>query len=71
MKNLREKLIWNYFLRFMLQQYTTIFISALINLNRTDYSNLPNNIGTYISFVTIGLCVFFPGIVAYLIYIRA
>jgi hypothetical protein len=67
----REKLIWNYFLRFMLQQYTTLYISALINLNRIDYSNLPNNIGTYLSFVTIGICVLFPGIIAYLIHLRS
>ena len=66
----REKLMWNYFLRFMLQQYTTLLISAMININRIDYSNLPNMIGTYLSFVTIGLCALFPFIVTYLIYIR-
>ena len=42
----------------------------MINMNRIDYSNLPNKIGTYISFVTISLCTFFPFLVAYLIYIR-
>jgi hypothetical protein len=67
---IREKLMWNYFLRFMLQQYTTLLLSAMINMNRIDYSNLPNKIGTYISFVTISLCAFFPFLVAYLIYIR-
>jgi hypothetical protein len=67
---LREKLMWNYFLRFMLQQYTTLLISAMINVNRIDFSNLPNTIGTYLSYVTIGLCALFPLIVTYLIYIR-
>jgi hypothetical protein len=66
----REKLMWNYFLRFMLQQYTTLLISALINMNRIDYSNLTNKIGTYLSFVTIGLCALFPFILTYLICIR-
>jgi hypothetical protein len=65
----REKLMWNYFLRFMLQQYTTLLISAMININRLDFSNVPNKIGSYLSFVTIGLCSLFPFTIAYLIYI--
>ena len=35
---LQSKFLWNYFLRFIIQQYVTIFISCLINFYRVDLS---------------------------------
>jgi len=35
---LASKVLWSYFLRFLIQQYLTIYMSCLINLYRLDFS---------------------------------
>lgn len=53
---LADKLLWNYFLRFVIQQYVTLYIASLINLYRVVYSTNGDYTGDVLSFVILPGC---------------
>ena len=62
--------MWNYFIRFFIQQFPTMYISVLINLTKFSFDSVPNKIGSYLSFSSLAICLLFPIIVYSLINLK-
>lgn len=68
---LASKVLWNYIIRFMIQQYVTLCLSSLINLYRIDLSQSGDITSIALVFILIPLVVATPFVLGTIVMMRA
>jgi hypothetical protein len=59
--------MWNWSLKFYLQQFVPLFISSAINLYDIDFKTTVNKISTILSCIIIPVCVAGVGVIFYVV----